>query len=74
MKAVILDAETLGENVNLSPLENQLNELTCYDRTAPKQVIDRLTGIDIAISNKVILNEETLAKLPDLKLICVFQP
>lgn len=71
MKAVILDAETLGENVDLSPLENQLSELTCYDRTAPEEVLHRLTGIDIAISNKVILNAETMAKLPDLKLICV---
>lgn len=71
MKAVILDAETLGENIDLSPLNSQLSELTCYARTAPEDVHTRLEGIDIAISNKVVLDADTLARLPDLKLICV---
>lgn len=71
MKAVILDAETLGQDVDLSSLEHQLSTLTCYPSTAPNDILARLQGVDIAISNKVVLDENTLRQLPDLKLICV---
>jgi len=71
MKAVILDAETLGSDVDLSPLEAQLSALSCYPRTEPKDVVSRLQDADIAISNKVVLDRGTLAQLPGLKLICV---
>ncbi|GGG47976.1 glycerate dehydrogenase [Pseudohongiella nitratireducens] len=71
MKAVILDAETLGSDVDLSPLEAQLTGLHCYARTEPENVLSRLQGADIAISNKVVLDQAVLAQLPDLKLICV---
>lgn len=71
MKAVVLDAETLGQGVDFSSLENQLSQLTCFSRSAPNEVLSRLQGADIAISNKVVLDEATLRQLPDLKLICV---
>lgn len=42
-----------------------------HDATAPDQVVDRLTGAQVAVLNKVRLDEALLAQLPDLKMIAV---
>ena len=40
-----------------------------HDTTAPDQVIERLRDATVAIINKVVLRDATLAQLPKLKLI-----
>ena len=60
MKAVILDNDSLGEGVDLSPIENQVNELICHSLTSPEQVYERIKDADIVITNKVVLNEDSL--------------
>ncbi|HZV53397.1 MAG TPA: D-2-hydroxyacid dehydrogenase [Rhodocyclaceae bacterium] len=42
---------------------------TEYEKTAPNEVFDRLQDATIAITNKVILTGELLARLPKLRLI-----
>jgi glycerate dehydrogenase len=42
-----------------------------YPKTAPAQVIERLVGATIAITNKVAIDAAALASLPDLKMIAV---
>ena len=42
-----------------------------HERTAPAEVAERLAGATIAITNKVRIDAEVMAKLPDLKLIAV---
>ena len=42
-----------------------------HARTAPGEVVPRLAGATVAITNKVRLDADTLAKLPDLKMIAV---
>ncbi|WP_137938413.1 D-2-hydroxyacid dehydrogenase [Chitinivorax sp. B] len=42
-----------------------------YPQTNPEQVIERLQGACIAISNKVPITADMLSKLPDLQLIAV---
>ena len=42
-----------------------------YDFTEPGEVVSRLAGAQVAIINKVRMDEATLAALPDLKLIAV---
>ncbi|HAZ90187.1 MAG TPA: glycerate dehydrogenase, partial [Marinobacter adhaerens] len=37
MKAVFLDAKTLGDDVDLSPIESVTGGLEKYDRTTPDQ-------------------------------------
>jgi glycerate dehydrogenase len=71
MKAVLLDAASLGDDVDLQPLVDATSELIVYPHTSPEQCTERLRGAQAAISNKVVLNAETLEALPDLKLICV---
>ncbi len=70
MKIVLLDAATLGEGVDLSPL-HAAGELTAYDLTAPAAVAERISDAQVVIVNKIRLNEENLADAKHLKLICV---
>lgn len=42
-----------------------------YKTTSQTQIIDRLKDASVAITNKIPIREDVLAKLPDLKLIIV---
>jgi len=70
MNLVLLDAETLGEDLDLSPLE-RFGELRVYPRTLPEETPERIQDAEIIITNKVILDRETLVAAPRLKLICI---
>lgn len=48
-----------------------LGECTIYERTAPEEVPERAAGAEIVLTNKVVLNAETIAALPELKYIGV---
>ncbi|MGD9543617.1 MAG: D-2-hydroxyacid dehydrogenase [Methylocystis sp.] len=67
-KIIFLDRETLDANVRKP---NFPHEYTEYAQTAPDQIVERLKGATICITNKVPLREATLKQLPDLKLIAV---
>ena len=69
-RIVFLDRNTIGPSVELArPVFD--HEWVEYGTTAPEQVIERLTGATIAITNKVPIREHALAHLPDLKMIAV---
>lgn len=70
MNIVILDAKTLGHDVNFDCIES-LGNLKVFQTTTPDEIIPHLDGANVAILNKVRLSGEVLCKLPDLKLICV---
>lgn len=65
---VFLDAATLP--VPLKPLPSP-HRWMAYEQTLPEQVVERLQGATVAITNKVPLTRAMLAQLPDLKLIAV---
>ncbi|CAN2535033.1 Glycerate+dehydrogenase [Methylocapsa aurea] len=67
-KIVFLDRETLDANLRKP---NFPHDYTEYAQSGPADVVERLKGATIAITNKVPLREETLKQLPDLKLIAV---
>ncbi|UYV20684.1 D-2-hydroxyacid dehydrogenase [Halomonas qaidamensis] len=69
--AVMLDAESLGADIDLTAIRHIVNHLEVYQQSTYEQASERLAEADIAIVNKVVLNAETLATLPKLKLICV---
>jgi glycerate dehydrogenase len=51
-------------------LEN-FGDLKVHERTAPEQVLERCSGCEIVLTNKVVLDPETIEKLPELKYIGV---
>ena len=70
MRIVLLDTATLGEDIDLSPI-TALGEATVYKNTAPEQVVTRLADAEVAVLNKVKLNESNLSEAKHLRLICV---
>ena len=67
---VFLDAGSMGDT-DLSMLQLPDCQLQCFASTAQQLVTERLAEVDIAIVNKVELNQDILQALPKLKLICV---
>ncbi len=70
MKIVVLDADTLGKDLDLSPF-SELGEVYIYNTTLPEQVEQRLADCDVAVLNKVKVSEENLKGAKNLKLICI---
>lgn len=70
MKIVVLDAATLGADLDLSPL-NDLGQVTIYGNTAPEEVASRIAGQEVIVSNKLRLHRDNLKNAKDLKLICL---
>ena len=71
-RAVFLDHSSLDlGDLDLSPLEQSFDALQLHDQSTPEQVIARLQGAQVAISNKVPLDAATFAACPDLKLVLV---
>ena len=71
-RAVFLDYTSLDlGDLDLDPLRRAFGDVQLCADTTPANVIERLQGARVAISNKVVLNAQTLAACPDLKLILV---
>jgi glycerate dehydrogenase len=70
MKIVFLDLKTVGIIPNLNLLE-EYGEVTYYQTTMPDLISDRIKDADIVITNKVVLDKNTIDKADNLKLICV---
>lgn len=70
IKIVFLDTNTLGTDVSLSPIST-LGEFTGYESTRPEQVIERIKGFDVVITNKVYMGQKEIDSSSELKLICV---
>ena len=70
-KIVFLDRETLDANLRKPNFPHEYKE---YAQTSPSEIVERLKGADICISNKVPLREDTLKHLPDLSLIHIYRP
>ena len=70
MNISILDAATLGKDLDLSLFEKYGN-VKVYQSTSPEEVEARLRGADIVILNKVKLREAQLSRADSLKLICI---
>jgi len=71
MKAVLLDASSLGPDIDLDPLRAELDSLAVHDQSTTAEARERLAGARVAIVNKVVLDAPTLEALPELRLICV---
>lgn len=71
-RAVFLDHTSLDlGDLDLGALHESFSELVLHASTAPDQVKDRLKGAQVAISNKIVIDADTFAACPDLKLVLV---
>lgn len=71
MKIVVLD----GYSVNPGDLSwkgiESLGDLTVYDRTSPAEIVERAKDAEAVLTNKVVILEDIIEKLPKLKYIGV---
>ena len=67
MKIVFLDAETMGN----TPMDEiaALGEFICYQSSTADEARERVRDADVAILNKVLVNQAFLDAAPKLKLI-----
>ena len=72
MKAVFLDCESLDKNdLDFSALREVFTDLELYPSTLATQVLERVQHADVVITNKVVLDAETLKQCVSLKLILI---
>ena len=68
---VVLDGYTLNPgDLSWEELEN-LGTVKLYDRTEPAEVVRRAAGAAIVLTNKTVLDRDSLLRLPGLKYIGV---
>jgi len=67
---VILDANTLGKDLDLKSLE-QFGDVIHYKNSSINETAERIKDAHIVISNKVVLNEEIMQSSTKLELICI---
>ena len=68
MKIVFLDAISMGD-ASLEEIA-ALGELTCYPSSTAEEARERVKEADVAILNKVIVDQAFLDAAPRLKLVC----
>ena len=70
MKIAVLDASTLGDDLDLSVL-TATGEVSVFDSTSSSEIADHVSDSEAVIINKVKLGEYELLQCPNLKLVCV---
>lgn len=70
MKISVLDAATLGSDMDLSVF-SAFGEVSVYPTTSPEEMEEHIANAEVLILNKVRCNEETLKTGNALRLICV---
>ncbi|MBU6956719.1 2-hydroxyacid dehydrogenase [Pseudomonas sp. CVAP len=71
-RAVFLDHSSLDlGDLDLSGLQQCFDDLQLSSLTTPENIVERLQGASVAISNKVLLSAETLKACPELQLILI---
>ena len=68
MNITVLDAKTLGDDVDVKVLGD---DVVAYATTDPDMVAGRIADTDVVVINKIKLNESNLKDAKNLKLICV---
>lgn len=72
MLGVFLDLETVDRaDLDLTALHAVLPHWQFHSASAPDQVVARLQGASVVVSNKVRLDRAVIEQCPDLRLICV---
>ena len=68
MKISVLDALTLGADLDLSPL-NKFGDVRIFGTTAPNKVEENIADSDVIVINKVKVNKTNLENAKNLKII-----
>lgn len=70
MKIAFLDYKSIGEDIDLTGFD-RFGEVVKYNLLSPEDIGDKLDDADIVIVNKMEINERTIGRAQNLKLVCV---
>jgi len=70
MKIVILDADSIGRDLDYAILE-KYGTVTLWPSTSPAQLGERIADAECLLLNKVKITADVLAAAPHLRLICI---
>lgn len=70
MKIVLLEADSLGEDMVFTPF-HRLGEVVIYPSSTPEEVPERVEDADVIVANKVPICEKTIGQAKNLKLVCL---
>lgn len=70
MKIVFLDANTIGEDIDLSGFD-RLGEVIKYGFSTTEEAAERTKDADVIVLNKTLINETSIGEAKNLKLVCV---
>ncbi len=70
MKLVFLDANSVGEDIDLSKY-NDFGEFVTYGHSTAEEIPLRVADADVIITNKCLINEGSVGNAKNLKLVCV---
>lgn len=71
MRGCFLDAGSVGADLDWTRLRGALDDWQWHHNTRPAQLAERLAGVAVAVTNKVVLDAEAIAGARHLRLICV---
>ena len=70
MKIVILEADSLGQDMVFTPF-GALGEVVIYRSTTADEMEEKTKDADVIVANKVPICESTIGKAQNLKLVCL---
>lgn len=70
MKIVLLDALTLGNDVDLGVFE-AYGKFVAYQTTAKDETIKNIADAEVVLTNKVVIDKDVMDASANLKLICI---
>ncbi len=70
MHIVLLDAKTLGDDLDITAFES-FGTLSVYPTTSKEETLQRIQTADIVITNKVLITASMMEEALTLKLICI---
>ena len=70
MKIVILEADSLGQDMVFTPFE-ALGDVVIYPATTAGEMEEKTKDADVIVANKVPICEATIGKAEKLKLVCL---
>ncbi len=72
MKGVILDAGSLNpSDLDWTAMHTAIDELVCHTQTQTSELKAHIADAEVILSNKVVINADTLAQYPAIKLIVI---
>jgi len=70
MKIVLLDADSIGRDIDLSAY-SEVGEVTIYGSTSEDQIEERIQDAEVIVINKQEINERTVGNARNLRLVCI---